>query len=307
VQSNLEPDLERPPQGYFVVVPPGDREASIDLTRILAVLRRYWKLPLTAFVAGAVIAAAVALQMPNVYRSEVLLSPVTQSGAGPPSALRNQLGGLAALAGIDLASGGGRKEEFFATLASPGFARDFIAANNLMPVLFEERWDAGSSDWHAGEEVPTVEDGVRLFTSEVRAVTEDRRTGLIRLRVDWYDPKTAAAWANGMVAMANDRLREDAVRDAEQSIEYLNKELAKTTVVELRQAIYRLIESQVNNSMLANVQREYAFRIIDSAVPADPKRKVFPKRSLITLAGAGLGGLLGVIWVLWRRRADWLA
>ncbi len=78
-----------------------------------------------------------------------------------------------------------------------------------------------------------------------------------------------------------------AIRNAAESIEYLNKELAKTTVVELRQAIYRVIEDQVKQSMLANVQREYAFRFIDRAIA--PEKRFSPRRAVMTVFGALIG------------------
>lgn len=300
------PDLAGPPQGYFVIVPPRDDESTVDLGRIARVLREAWMTLALAVLTGCVIAALISLQMRNVYRSEALIAPVTQGAAGNAAALRNQFGGLAALAGIDLGGGGGRKEEFLATLSSAGFARDYILAENLMPVLFSEKWDADAGKWREGREPPTIEDGVKLMMTDVRTVSEDRRTGLVRVRVDWYEPETAARWANGLVALANARLRDQAIRSSALSIEYLNKELEKTSVVGLQQAIYRLIESQVNNSMFATVQPEYAFKVIDPAVPSDPRRKVAPHRTLIALGGGLLGGVLALGWVLWRQRAAWL-
>ena len=67
--------------------------------------------------------------------------------------------------------------------------------------------------------------------------------------------------------------------------------MAKTSEVDIRQAIYRLTEEQVNNAMLANVQREYAFRFIDPAIP--PETKFSPKRPLITSVGAVIGLFVG--------------
>jgi LPS O-antigen subunit length determinant protein (WzzB/FepE family) len=102
-----------------------------------------------------------------------------------------------------------------------------------------------------------------------------------------------------MVEMVNERLRAEAIRNADLSIDYLNKELAKTNLVEMQQAIYRLIQNQVNSAMLANVQREYAFRVIDPAVA--PETRVSPKRTVMTLVGGATGLFVGVIWVFARR------
>ena len=165
--------------------------------------------------------------------------------------------------------------------------------------MFADRWDPEKNRWREGKKVPTIADGVRLFNDEVRSVTDDRKTNLVIVAVEWYSPELAARWTNQLIDMTNERLRSIAMGNAERSIQYLNDELAKTNVVELRQAIFGLIESQINNAMLANVQHEYAFHFIDRAVV--PDRKVAPKRSLISLVGAFAGFSLGLLIVFFRR------
>jgi hypothetical protein len=54
--------------------------------------------------------------------------------------------------------------------------------------------------------------------------------------------------------------------------------------------------------MMANARKEYAFIIVDPAVPADPGHFIRPKRLMIAATGFVLGGLLGGIYVLVRRR-----
>jgi LPS O-antigen subunit length determinant protein (WzzB/FepE family) len=265
-------------------------------------VRRSWKALFGMLLAGAAVAAGISLLMRNTYRAQAIVAPVEQNSTGAAGALKSQFGGLAALAGIDLGSATGRKDESFATLASPGFARDFILKHDLMPVLFPERWDPAAKGWRAGQQPPKLEDGVKKFTGEVRFLMEDKKTGIVTMTVEWYSPQLAAQWANGMVDMVNERLRNAATRNAEQSIDYLNKELAKTSVVDLRQAIYRLIESQVHNAMVANVQRDYAFKFIDAAVP--PESRVSPKRTVMVIIGAIVGLFIGFIAILLRHRLN---
>ena len=291
--------LKGSPSGYFVIVPDRQLDEGIDVAELFATAVTSWKMILGTAIIGAAVAAGISLVLRNTYRAEVVIAPVSQKGVGVGGALRSQLGGLASLAGIDLSGGGDRKEESFATLVATGFARDFISSEKLLPALFAERWDPKENHWKESEKPPTVEAAVKYFTNNVRSVSEDRKTGLIKVAVEWYSPDLAARWANRMVEVANERLRNEATRNSEQSIEYLNKELAKTNVVELRQAIYRLIEEQVSQAMLANVQREYAFRVIDPAVP--PEFKFSPKRAIIVVVGALVGLVAGLMAVLLRR------
>jgi uncharacterized protein involved in exopolysaccharide biosynthesis len=284
-----------PPAGYFVVVPQAQAEDVVNLATIFAILVNSWKALISAAFLGGIIAAVISLQMSSLYRAETLLAPVTQDSLGAASALRNQIGGLAAFAGVDLGTSGGRKEESLATLSSPGFARSFILNENLMPILFAKRWNSKTNRWREDEKQPTLENAVKVFIRNVRTITPDRKTGLVTVSVEWYSPQLAARWANRMVEMVNERLRTEAIRNADLSIDYLNKELAKTNVVDMEQAIYRLIQNQVDSAMIANVQHQYAFRVIDPAVA--PETRVSPKRTVMTLVGGAIGLFVGVIFV----------
>jgi uncharacterized protein involved in exopolysaccharide biosynthesis len=280
------------PQGYFVVVPPQVEEDRFEFARLVSVVLSGWKVTVICGLSGAILAAVIAMQMTPQYRAHALIAPVQASG-GIGGNLRSQFGGLAALAGVDLGSANTRKEESFATLASSGFAREFITTEGIMPQLFPKLWDATAKAWRADKEKPTIGDATLRFVGDICSVVEDRKTGLISVTVEFESPRLAAQWANRMVELVNERLRAEATQNATRSIEYLNGELAKTNVVELRQAIFRLIETQVNNAMLASVQREYAFRFIDRAVP--PEHRFSPKRVLLTLLGGIAGGAIGML------------
>lgn len=297
--ENVRQVMTGPPAGYFVVVPQTQAEDVVNLATIFTILGNSWKALISAALLGGITAALISLQMRSLYRAETLLAPVTQNSLGAGDALRNQFGGLAAFAGIDLGTSGGRKEESFATLNSQGFARSVILNENLMPILFADRWDSKANRWRERAKQPTLEDAVKKFTTSVRTIAQDRKTGLVTVSVEWYSPQLPARWANRIVDMVNERLRTNAIRDADLSIAYLNKELTKTNVVEMQQAIYRLIQNQVNNEMLANVEHEYAFRVIDPAVA--PETRVSPKRTIMTLVGSATGLFFCVIFVFVRR------
>lgn len=63
-------------------------------------------------------------------------------------------------------------------------------------------------------------------------------------------------------------------------------------MIEIRESLYTLIESETKNAMLANAKDEFAFKIIDPAVA--PEKRVRPKRTLIVMAAGLLGGFIGV-------------
>jgi hypothetical protein len=295
------PNLEGPPAGYFLVVPPVDDEDAndaIDLWKIAAILWSHWKLLLFSVLFSAGVAAAISLQLRNVYHAQAVVAPTQESSNGGNS-FKSQLGGIAELAGIDLGGGGGRKVEAMATLMSPGFVRDFILKNDLMPILYAERWDLNTKNWRKGATPPTMEMMVKMFIGR-RTVVENSKSGLLTISIDWYSPDLAAKWTNGMIDMVNERMRTRDIATASSSLEYLGREMTNANAVELRLAISHLIETQVNNEMLANVQRDYAYHFIDAAVPSQTRSG--PKRTLITIGGAVIGLLLALAYIILRRR-----
>jgi capsular polysaccharide biosynthesis protein len=287
-----------PPSGYFVVVPGNSDAGAFHFGEVLTVARRSWKFLLTTSIVAACIGAGVSLAMRNVYRAQTVIAPVTE-GSGLGGSLKNQIGGLAALAGIEVGDAFARKAEFLATLNSRALARAFIADQNMLPILYADRWDASNKRWRNGK-APPMDTAIKKLATSVVIVIESHTDGLVTVSGEWYSPELAARWANRMVEMTNDLLRAKAALKAERSIEYLNKELAKTTIEEIRQGIYHSIEQQINDEMLANVQREFAYHVIDPAVPPDVK--FAPKRTLI-VAGSAFGGLaIGLVFVFMRRR-----
>jgi uncharacterized protein involved in exopolysaccharide biosynthesis len=136
----------------------------------------------------------------------------------------------------------------------------------------------------------------------MRDVSEEKVTGIVTLTLVWSDREQVARWANLLIERANRDLRQRAIAEAQASTDYLNAELAKTSVLELRQAIYRLLENQIKTVMLANVRDQYAFRVIDPASAPDPDDTVRPKRLAMILLGMVFGGGVALMIVLWGLR-----
>ena len=268
--------------------------SGLELQDIFAGVRRYW---LLIIVIGAVctgVATAIAFALPPVYRAEAVLTAADDKAMGTLPSLLGGLGGVAAMAGIDL---GGKNdiEISLAMLKSKKFLSAFIQENGLMQELFWRKWDATAKAWKGPpEDAPTVADALLMLDRGLISTTRDRRTGIITVAVEWTDRHKAAAWTNLLIKRVNEVMREQAIQEARQSIDFLNKELAKTNVLELQQAIYHLTETQINRIVMANVRQEFAFKVIDPAMAPDAKYKVRPKRLYYMIFGAFLGGVLGV-------------
>jgi uncharacterized protein involved in exopolysaccharide biosynthesis len=240
--------------------------------------------------AFAVAAAAYSLILTPIYRSEAVLAPVSRNGA---VGVASGLNGLASLAGINLGSGG-NGEQYLALLRSNFFIEEFIQDKHLLPILYADQWNEDKKLWKSSDpnEQPNIRDAVTYFAQNVRFVTEDRRTGLVTFAVEWKDPNLAAEWATGLVERINEMVRSRELKQAQDRLVILNAQLAKANLVELRQAIARVIEDQVSTMTIAQAESEYAFKVIDP--PVVPNQRVRPRRTLIVILAGICGGFVGV-------------
>lgn len=279
---------------YVTIAPPAG--GGITLADLWKALWQGKWIVIGLCVLSAAFAVLYALSATPIYRSEVVLSPVSK---GSMSGTSSPLGGLASFAGITV-GGATDQVEMLAMLESNGFTAAFIRDKDLLPILFADRWDAQAQKWNASlEEQPDVRDGVRLFNEGVRFISEDApKTGLVTLAIEWKDPKIAAEWAGELVQRINESARRRDIAESQRKLDYLNQEMSKANIVELRQAIARVIEDQINAMMLAQAQAEYAFKVIDP--PIIPKKRIWPQRTLIVLVAVFLAGFIGTLIVLVR-------
>lgn len=262
-------------------------DAVVDLSR------RRWGWILGVVGMSVAISAAAAFLMTPIYRAEVVLAPQTRSSAQDVlGALGRSFGGLAPFAGIGSAATA-ETQYAIAVLRSNGFARSFIQENHLLEVLFERDWDSTQRLWIGRKR--TLNDGVKLFDRSVRTVSIDPQTGIVTLRIEWKDPRLAADWANDLARRLNQTVRTRTIDDATRSIDYLNAELVNTPTLELREVLFRVLEAEASRRMLANVNEQYAFRVVDPAIAPNSDAPVRPRLAVMISVGALLGLILGLL------------
>ncbi|MGI9308438.1 MAG: hypothetical protein ACR2P6_04180, partial [Gammaproteobacteria bacterium] len=252
-----------------------------------------------SFVSVWSVAIVYALITTPIYHAEIKLASAQGSPGYPlgitamvaqlPTAFRS----IARLAGMGRTGSGlnqRKRGETLVSLTSSIHVQEFIESNNLLPILFDDLWDPVLRRWtvDSDDNLPTLSDGYELFISHVDA-NEDPLTGIVSLTVEWKDPVIAAQWANGLVETLNSSLRARAINKANRTIEFLNQELERTRVVELRQALFFMIEQQIAERTSASVQSEYVYKVIDPALAADLSKFSWPNRRLIIFAGFVLG------------------
>ena len=288
---------------------------EIDLRELFMVL---WagKIKIVAITAVFAVASVIyALSVPNQYKASALLAPAQQQSGGLSGAL-GQLGGLASLAGVSI--GGGESSESQIAqeiMKSWSFVEGFIADNDLaVEVYAAEGWSKGSNELQINQDVYDSEgsewltendSGVvgppsswqlyKAFSGRV-AVSEDKKSGLLSVSIEYYSPQIAKQWLDLYISAINKHMQARQVEKVSNNISYLEAQIEKTSIAEMREVFYTIIEEQTKNKMVVEASPDYAFVAVSPSMV--PEEKSQPKRALICILGTLLGGMLSVLLVL---------
>lgn len=275
-----------------------DTRLSIEDLILLLWSRKALFLTVAALIAALIISWAY-LATP-IYQAQVKIMPRAddQLSGGGLQSLLGQFGGLGALAGINL-GGSINEQEDISLLGSRALFETFARQEKLLPVLFSKAWDPATQRWRPNlKHVPTMGDAWIQFDHGIRRIDQDTKTQIVTLGIRWKDRHQAAAWANELVHLVNEEVRQRAINEADVSIASLQQQLGHTDAVELRDSIYRLMEVQINREVIAKSRPDYAFAVIDPAAVPDANKFASPRRRLLVLVALPFGLAMGALAVV---------
>ena len=285
-----------------------DADYAIDLHDLFVIFwKSKWVIIVTTII-FAISSIIYALSLPNIYKSDALLAPAESSNGGGLSKMAGQLGGLAALAGVNLSGVESSQTDLAVqVLKSRQFIEAFINKHDLLVALMATTgWDLKENKLILDEDIynpitkewlrepdglrgstPTAQEAFEVFSKDVLSIEQDKETGLYTLAVKYYSPYTAQQWVEWLIEDINNVMRERTISETSQNLAYLNVQLQKTSVAEMQSTFYKLIEEQTKSLMLAEVQEEFIFKVVDPALVPEVKKS--PKRGLIVVLGTFLG------------------
>ncbi|WP_447472628.1 Wzz/FepE/Etk N-terminal domain-containing protein [Vibrio harveyi] len=313
----MEPQKE--PNPNYLPYPPQSQSTDdeIDLRELFGALwKGKWIIIATTFV-FAVGAVLYALSLPNIYKSDALLAPAESSGGGGLSKMAGQLSGLAAFAGVSLGSSESSQSDLAVqVLQSRQFVENFVKKHDLLiPLMAVKGWNMESDRLIIDEDIydvstdswirepegmrkakPSTQEAFEVFVKNILNVAQDKETGLYTLSVNYYSPHIAQTWVTWLIEDINQVMRERTIEESTQNLAYLNAQLEKTAVADMKSTFYKLIEEQTKSLMIAEVQEEFVFKVIDPAI--SPEIKSGPKRITIIIIGLLLGAVVSCCFVM---------
>ena len=250
-----------------------------------------------------------AIHSDDVYKSQALTS--VQNTSESTSSLA-QYGDLASLAGISLPSGSSDKT-FLAieTIKSRSFFKYLMDKYNLLPeILAVDYYDKNTNKivfketiynyelkkWTLDKGVPPYLEAHKFFLSSILEIQRSKETGFISISIFHESPVFAQSFLSLILLEVNNLAKANDIEEAKKGLSYLNIELKKTSVSEIKNSINALIETLLKNQMTASIKEEYLLKAIDPAY--FPHEKFKPFRALICVLGTFFGLLISLLYVI---------
>ena len=290
---------------------------EIDLRELFYVLLegKLIIVSLTSFI--SIIALIYSLLLPNIYEAKALLVPVN-----PSSGIAGALGsysGLAGIAGISLPTGGdeGNSAKAIEKIRSLSFFENSILTNIHLPdlmavkswniktntLVFDDSiYNTNSNTWirdfsYPQQQIPSSQESYAVFKQHL-SLNDDKKSGFITLSIKHQSPFVAKQWVELVVNEVNAFYRQKDKSESEKAVNCLNQKISMTGLSEIKQVLAQLLQEETKKLTLIEANQYYVFDYIDP--PAVMEIKSEPKRSLIVILTALLGGMLSIIIVFIR-------
>ena len=116
--------------------------------------------------------------------------------------------------------------------------------------------------------------------------------------MEFYSPQIAKDWVDLYAVAINEHMQKRQVAKVARNIGYLEAQIEKTAIAEMREVFYKLIEEQIKNKMIAEASPDYVFIPVSTSMV--PEEKSAPNRFLFFGIGTLLGFFLACVFMIAR-------
>ena len=245
-------------------------EDKIDLREVARALWNGRKLIVGLSSFFVILSIIIVLILPDRYKVTSVLAPVTPNVNGLPGAL-SRLGGIASVAGISLGNLDGSDSQIAQEIiGSWGFIENFIEKNNLqVPIYAVSGWDKSTNSliidgdiYDEKKQRWLIEDvngqivapsSWKLYErfSGMFTIIPNSEAGLVTLSIEHYSPFIAKQLVDLLFEEINSHMQQRKLNKLNSNIEYLQAQVARTSISYMENVFYTIIEEQIKNKMLA--------------------------------------------------------
>lgn len=261
------------------------KEGSINYFNFFSLLwRSKLKITLITFF-FLILSILYALYLPSIYSSSATVKLTDgKEETSQLSQMASKYSGLAGVAGISLQGGNSGGFYVVEKIKSLDFLNHLLTFENVEAELIHQR-----------EINPSPLEIYDIY-SESLSIYISKDTNFINISFLHPDPSFAQSFIRLMVSEINDISRRKDLKEAEDSLIYLKKQLTLTQQTSIKQSINILIEKELKTTMLGNIRKNYVVEYINT--PFLPEKRFSPKRSLICIIGIMVGLLSSLFFVI---------
>jgi capsular polysaccharide biosynthesis protein len=274
---------------------------EIDFLNLIKPLWKKKLLILLLTVFSGLVSYMYSLTIVNTYKSEAILIP-SKNIINNSNQTNSSFSGLASFAGIKLQNSSSSNQVLIGLeiMKSLNFYEQFLINNDLYIelqaangwskknnelILNSNLYDVNQKKWISKGEFsvngrPSLQSTHSSFLKKFQ-ISNDSQSGLIKLSFEHYSPYKAQIILNKLIKDINTITKEDDIDTAYKAISFLEAELEKSNLNDLRIGINNLIQKQIEKIALANSSPEYLFQILSG--PHFPESKTSPNRSYIVM------------------------
>jgi uncharacterized protein involved in exopolysaccharide biosynthesis len=175
-------------------------------------------------------------------------------------------------------------------------------ASNNMLIINPDIYDTKLKKWVSDQNFavngkPSLQTAHRAFLKQL-SVNVDKKTRFIYISIEHFSPYIAKKILDLILIEINEIIRDEDIRVAQDSIDFLIKESLNTQLNEVRSGINDLIEKQIETIAFANASPEYLVKTLSH--PYVPELKSLPDRKLIVIISLILGFVFSAMYFLIR-------
>lgn len=244
------------------------------------------------------------LSIPNFYTSESIYSVEEEDLSS------DSLGGIAGIVGINIGNKSNKTNLAIELIGSRAFFKLIIEDEEVLKkiygsksfnqssgkILFDDNLLDTKNDWKIDEK-PSVLKAYKQYSGNLK-ISRNVETGFIEISYAHVSPVFASELIDLIVKKANDFLRNKDIEASKEALTYLRNQMREESIVSVRNSIGKLIETQLEKLMIAQISEEYFLKSIEP--PFIPEEKSSPQRMVIVILSSFLSILLSGIFLISR-------
>jgi hypothetical protein len=260
---------------------------TVDLAPYIFALRERWRtVAAAALVASAVTAFVTGFVLPKWYRASAVIRPIATPAvesriAGVLGGLGGGFGGLGGLAASIGAGGNNDAEEYLAIMQGFQFnialsERHHLSAELLKPGLLSFLYASKPKD---------LDWAIYRVLKKRFDCDYSIKTGNITLDFEARNRRDAENVLGYYIHDLRDLLRAREISGASSAVDSLKEEANSTPDSLLRSQLYDLVAKQVQRKKMAQVEADFAFRVLDPPAASD---KLYRPKVMLDMLLAGM-------------------